>query len=346
LPSETKTGIKIPPGQLDDGGLTVTAGKGLDIDIDFNACTSVVMAGHSGKFILKPTLRAAELGTNPLIAGTVVVGTVSGTSVTVPGSSVRVPNAVVWLEQQSRSVTVQDSSTPDTVETFIGSNVTDAAGHFQFCPVAAGNYEIVADAASMPGIAASSNATVSTGISVSSSGGPNDLIIPVVAEADGPGTVAAVFTTANSDASTVDDITFTGLQRFVTAGNAVEALVPFFTVNGVASTTPAVTTTAPAPGDGCSVAPPGCRGKTHCACVSYTVPNSNLVVGSANSTGGGYTVGAPVTVSGALDGLASEQGSSNSLAVCSPSELATQHFDLLPAPALSSAGTIAFSGCD
>src|SRR5262249_7974882 len=144
LPSETKTGIKIPPGQLDDGGLTVTAGKGLDIDIDFNACTSVVMAGHSGKFILKPTLRAAELGTNPLIAGTVVVGTVSGTSVTVPGSSVRVPNAVVWLEQQSQSVTVQGSSTPDTVETFIGSNVTDAAGHFQFCPVAAGNYEIVA----------------------------------------------------------------------------------------------------------------------------------------------------------------------------------------------------------
>jgi hypothetical protein len=49
-------------------------------------------------------------------------------------------------------------------------------------------------------------------------------------------------------------------------------------------------------------------------------------------------------VSGALDGLASEEGSSNSLADCSPSELATQPFDLLPA--LSGAETVAFSGCD
>jgi hypothetical protein len=62
LPSETNTGIKIPPGQIAGGGLMIGVNQGVDIDIDFNACTSVVQAGHSGKFILKPTLRAAELG--------------------------------------------------------------------------------------------------------------------------------------------------------------------------------------------------------------------------------------------------------------------------------------------
>jgi hypothetical protein len=344
LPSEAKTGIKIPPGQLGGGGLTIAAGQGLDLDIDFNACTSVVKAGHSGKFILKPTLRAAELGTNPLIAGKVVAGTVSGTSVMVPAASPQpVANAVVWLEQQSRTVTVVGTATPDTVENFIGSTITDGAGHFEFCPVAAGDYELVADAAAMPASPFASNATVSTGINVSSSGGPNTLTIPLVAEANGLAITIGAFTTANQSAATVDDITFSSLQPFVLGGNTVQALVPFFTVNGAVITTPAVTTTAASPGNDCAAAPLGCAGKTHCACVSYTVPNSNLVVGAANSTGAGYTIAASAAVPGALDGIASEEGSSNAVPVCSPSELATQPFDLLSAPVPSDAGTLA---CD
>lgn len=347
LPSEANTGIKIPPGQLAGGALTIVAGKGLDLDIDFNACTSVVHAGHSGKFILKPTLRAGELGVNPLIAGEVVVGSVSGTSVIVPSTSPQaVPNAVVWLEQQSRTVAVQGSATTDTVENFIGSTVTDSSGHFEFCPVAAGSYEIVADAASLPGGAGSSNATVTTGIAVSSSGGPNNLTLPVVAEANGPGTVDGAFTTANSNSSTVDDITFTHLQQFVAGAQAIQALVPFFTVNGAASTTPAVTTTGPVPGTDCSITPAGCSGNTHCACVTYTAPNSNLVAGAASTTGNGYTIGTATSVASSLDGSASQEGSSNSVSVCSPSELATQPFTMLAAPSISDAGTLAFAGCD
>jgi len=343
LPSEAKTGIKIPPGQL-GGGLTVMAGKGLDIDIDFNACTSVVQAGHSGKFLLKPTLRAAELGTNPLIAGKVVVATVAGASVNVPASPQPVPNAVIWLEQQAASVAVQGGGS-DTVENFIGSTITDAGGKFEFCPVAAGSYELVVDAASMPG-AGSSNATVSTGIEVSSSGGPNNLTIPLVAEEAGPAAVVGAFNTANSDSATVDDITFAGLQPFVIGGGTVQAMVPFFTVNGDVSTTPAVTTTATAAASGCAVPPPGCSGSVHCACVTYTAPNSNLVVGAANSTGAGYTIGTASPVSGSLDAIASQQGSSNSVPVCSQSQLDTRPFALLPAPAISNAGALNFIGCD
>jgi hypothetical protein len=358
LPSEANTGIKIPPGQLASGGLTVSPGMGLDIDIDFNACTSVVQAGHSGKFLLKPTLRAAELGTNPLVAGTVVVGTASDGSVTVPASPQGVPNSVVWLEQQSTSVDVQGGST-DTVENFIGSTMTDLSGHFEFCPVAPGNYDIVTDAVALPSpgaaiSAASSNATVSTGISVSSSGGPNNLVIPLVAEAGGPGTVNAAFTTTNGSAGTADDITFTSLQQFKgSGGSSVQALVPFFSVNGAASTTPAVTTTGPAADTTCSVPPSGCSGPTptvDCACVTYTVPNSNLVSGAANSTGSGYTIGTSATVQGSLDAIATQQDHSSSALTCSPSQLDTPPFDLLaptpPPPPPSDAGTLAFGGCD
>lgn len=347
LPSEAKTGIKIPPGQLAGGGLTIAANQSVDIDLDFNACTSVVQAGHSGKFILKPTLRAAELGTNPLISGNVVVGTVSGTSVTVPLTSPQpVPGAVVWLEQQSTSVPVQGSSTSDTVENFIGGTITDSAGRFEFCPVAAGTYDVVVDAASMPGGAGSSNATVSTGVAVSSSGGPNNLTIPVVAEANGPGTVVGAFTTANTDTAAVDDITFASLQQFTVGGSPVQALVPFFTVNAGTTTTPAVTTTAAAPGTDCVAPPVGCSGTTHCACATYTVPNSNLVVGAANSTGAGYAIGAPVTVSGALDAIASKEGSATSVRECEPSQLDTEPFELVLSRLPSNAGTLNFTGCD
>jgi hypothetical protein len=344
LPSEARTGIKIPPGQLASGGLTVSPGMGVDIDIDFNACTSVVQAGHSGKFLLKPTLRAAELGTNPLIAGTVVIGAASDGSVTVPASPVGVPNAVVWLEQQSTSVDVQGGGT-DTVENFIGSTMTDSSGHFEFCPVAPGNYDIVTDAFAVPG-AGSSNATVSTGVGVSSSGGPNNLVIPVVAESGGPATVNAAFTTANSSAPG-DDITFTSLQQFTAGSGPVQALVPFFTVNGAASTTPAVTTTSSS-GTGCSVftKPATCTGSTNCACVTYTVPNSNLVSGTANSSGAGYTISSSTPVQGSLDAIATQQGSSGSALVCNPNQLDAPPFALLPFPGTSNAGTLAFDSCD
>jgi len=140
--------IKIPPGQLAQGGLTVSAGEAVDIDIDFNACTSVVERGNSGEYNLKPTLRAGELGTNPLISGTIVVGSINGSAVT-PNTSAPVPGANVWLEQQSSTVDVAGSSNTEQVENFVQSAQTDSSGKFEFCPVMAGSYEIVADAATI-----------------------------------------------------------------------------------------------------------------------------------------------------------------------------------------------------
>jgi hypothetical protein len=42
LSSEATTGIKIPPGQIANGGLTVAAGDTKELDIDFNTFVSIV----------------------------------------------------------------------------------------------------------------------------------------------------------------------------------------------------------------------------------------------------------------------------------------------------------------
>ena len=57
LSSEAQTGIKIPPGQIAGGAIRLTAGQAADINIDFDACRSIVLQGN-GAFRLKPTLHA------------------------------------------------------------------------------------------------------------------------------------------------------------------------------------------------------------------------------------------------------------------------------------------------
>src|SRR5262245_49062514 len=52
LSSEAQTGIKIPSGQIAGGQFTVAAGETKDLDIDFNACESIVAQGN-GQFRLK-----------------------------------------------------------------------------------------------------------------------------------------------------------------------------------------------------------------------------------------------------------------------------------------------------
>src|SRR5690242_1112783 len=63
LSSEDYTGLKIPPGQIVGGPLQVSAGQSIDLNIDFNACASIVQQGN-GVFRLKPTLTAGQVGAN------------------------------------------------------------------------------------------------------------------------------------------------------------------------------------------------------------------------------------------------------------------------------------------
>jgi Domain of unknown function (DUF4382) len=63
LSSPANTGLKIPPGQVVGGPITVAAGKDVDLNIDFNACASIIEQGN-GPFRLKPVLTAGQVSTN------------------------------------------------------------------------------------------------------------------------------------------------------------------------------------------------------------------------------------------------------------------------------------------
>jgi hypothetical protein len=61
LSSESKTGLKIPSGQIAGGAFTLAAGQTKDLNISFDSCGSIVLQGN-GLFRLKPVLHAGEAG--------------------------------------------------------------------------------------------------------------------------------------------------------------------------------------------------------------------------------------------------------------------------------------------
>src|SRR5205085_7224627 len=75
LSSQANTGLKIPPGQINGGGIMLVAGQAADINIDFDACRSIIQQGN-GSWRLKPTLHAGEVDlNNSALSGRIVDST-------------------------------------------------------------------------------------------------------------------------------------------------------------------------------------------------------------------------------------------------------------------------------
>lgn len=98
-------------------GLNALAGQTYGFLIDFNAAESIVSAGQSGQWLMKPVLVATALA---------MAGSVSGTVHNNAGTAVS--NAEVLAEQ---------NGTP------VNSGVTDASGNFQINALPAGSYTLV-----------------------------------------------------------------------------------------------------------------------------------------------------------------------------------------------------------
>src|SRR5512146_2922524 len=177
LSSEAQTGIKIPSGQIAGGQFTVAAGQTKDLNIDFNACASIVVLGN-GQFRLKPVLHAGEVSlTSSSISGTVVD---SATGKPIVGG-----NTVVALEQK-------DSNSVDRV---IMETVTASNGSFVFCPVPTGTYDVVVTA--IDGAGTAYGATVITGVQPGNSLGN----VPIAAAAL-PASIAGQVTSSTGSAAT------------------------------------------------------------------------------------------------------------------------------------------------
>jgi hypothetical protein len=274
LSSESKTGIKIPSGQIAGGQFTVAAGENKDLNIDFNACASIVSQGN-GQFRLKPVLHAGEVSTTSAsISGTVMDGT---TKQPIVGG-----NTVVALEQK-------DANGVDRVimETLAGAN-----GAFVFCPVPAGMYDIVVTA--INGAGTDYAATVITGVQPGNSLGN----VPLTAAA-APAVISGQITTSNGSAGTVADLAVSALQQITENGGNVMITTPLPLI-------PAATdTVSTAPGAACP---------TNTDCVNYalSVPGANPSVGAFITTGNqtpappttglvNYTVDANAFSAGASD---------------------------------------------
>jgi uncharacterized protein DUF4382 len=150
LSSQANTGLKIPPGQIVGGPITVSAGRDVDLNIDFNACASIIEQG-SGPFRLKPALTAGQVSTNNTgISGQVV------DQITLQPITFGTNGAVlVALEQQA-----QDSSGTDVI---FEETVGDSNGNFNFCPLPSGaTFDVVAVAINGAGVAY--NVTVAVGV--------------------------------------------------------------------------------------------------------------------------------------------------------------------------------------
>lgn len=285
LSGESKTGIKIPSGQIAGGEFVVAAGEVKDLDIDFNACASIVVQGN-GQYRLKPVLHAGEVST----AGASIMGTVVDS---VTGARIVGGNTVVALEQK-------DGSGVDRV---IMARVTDSNGNFVFCPVPAGMYDLVAAAINGAGTAYA--ATVITGVQPGNALG-NVPVTPALL----PASIAGQITTSTGSVGTSADLSLSALQQITVGGTTVMITTP------LAQQSAAIATLT-------TVAGPGCPANTDCVDYTLALPAANPSVGTFMA-GGNQTPAPPPggTVSYSLDVNAFVPGSGGT-ADCSPSNLQT-----------------------
>lgn len=287
LSSEAQTGIKIPSGQIAGGQFTIAAGQTKDLNIDFNACASIV-AMPGGQFRLKPVLHAGEVSlTSVSINGTAID---SVTLKPIVGGA-----AVAALEQKDQSTGVDRV----IMETLVGSN-----GAFVFCPVPAGTYDVVISAIDGSGKAYA--ATVITGVQPGNALGN----VPLTAAAL-PATINGQVTSSTGTAGIVGDLTVSALQPITVNSSNVLITVPLPQFPAATATLTTAAGTCP----------------TNTDCVSYTlsVPAANPSIGAFVTTGN-QTPAPPAagTVNYTMDALAFvASGPLAGSADCNPSHLQT-----------------------
>ena len=289
--SESQTGIKISSGQLAGGQFTIAAGQTKDLNIDFDACASIVTEGH-GRYRLKPVLHAGEVGlTSTSINGVVLDG---ATSQPINGGV-----TIVALEQRDNS----------GVDRVVMETLADASGGFVFCPVPAGTYDIVVTAINGAGTAYA--ATVIWGVQPGNALGN----VPIVAEtgtSTAPASITGVVTTTTGTAATSADVILSALQPVSINGSNVLVTVPL----AQQSTATATVTTA---------ASDTCPPNTDCASYTVAVPALNPSVGAFSTSGNQQpSPPTPGPVAYTIDGQAIVPNSPGT-PDCSPSDVQTSN---------------------
>jgi Domain of unknown function (DUF4382) len=290
LSSESKTGIKIPSGQIAGGQFLIAGGQAKDLNIDFDVCASIVTEGN-GKFRLKPVLHAGEVSTTTASINGKLVDKATGQPI-VGGK------AIVALEQASGGI-----------DRVVMQTTPDASGSFVFCPVPIGTYDVVAVAVSGAGVSYAANIT--TGVSPGNALG-NVPMNAVTGANRSEGSIVGMITTTNMGAATTADITLSALQSV----GGVQVTIP------LAQQSSATATLSTAPGA-------ACPGNTDCASYTLDLPGVNPTVGAFSSNGTSYTAGAAGAASYVVDAQAFVPGSGGT-PDCSPSDITSSAQSVSP----------------
>jgi len=314
LSSEAQTGIKIPSGQLASGGFTVKPGDTKDLNIDFNACASIVRQAN-GQFRLKPVLHAGEVNlTSQSINGTVLD---NATAQPIAG------HVVVALEQQ-------DTTGTDRV---IMETTANNLGQFVFCPVPTGSYDIVVAAVNDQGAAYA--ATVTSGVQPGNALG-NVLMFAESGTSTAPATLKGTLTTTTGSAPVAADVVMSALQSVKIGTADVRVTIPLALQN---STTMTVTT-----------ATGQCAANTDCVDYSMALPAANATVTAFSSTGTTYAANTSTPVNYTIEGAAFESPA-NETPDCTQPVLSANTLSDGTSPLAVTAGntftaqTLAFTGC-
>jgi len=310
LSSESKTGIKIPSGQIAGGGFNIAAGQTKDLDIDFNTCVSIVQQGN-GQYRLKPVLHAGEVSTTASSINGTVVDNATGKPIA--------GEVTVALEQK-------DAAGIDRV---FMSTMTDASGHFVFCPLPQGTYDVVIVGQNTSGVVYSPS--VITGVATGSALSTVALYaLPVVST--GPATLQGQVTSqngANPAAATGIDVQLSALEAVSSTLTVTVPLVPNATQSSVVAALSTTSNTA-------------CPTNTDCANYSLDLSAGAPFVG-AFAAGGTTLTQSTLPASYTVDGIAFVPLSGGTLD-CSPNEMKATA--VTPAPgAPMPVSTLAFAGC-
>jgi hypothetical protein len=328
LSSQANTGLKIPPGQIVGGPIQVVAGQSVDLNIDFNACASILQEGN-GQYRLKPTLTAGQISPNN-----------SGISGQVVDSVTKAPIAGTVLV----AAEMPDSTGVDRI---IMQASTDANGNFRFCPLPTGPFDIVVVAVGPNNLPYNPTAVVNV------PNGTNLSTIPLVAEvgASSPAILQGFVTAATATGGAAVDVSLAALQSvsFGTTMTVTRQLnIPLETIAATA-TSPAVTSTGLVSISTNVNCPTGSPASADCAAYTLVVPASNPSIGVFSSSGFAYTAPATTAVSFAVDANAAKP-MSGGIPDCMPTEqimlkdINNQSLEVT-ASTTTNVARIDFSGC-
>lgn len=325
LSSQANTGLKIPPGQIVGGPISVAAGQDVDLNIDFNTCASIIQEGN-GSYRLKPVLTAEQVSTNNTgISGQVVDAT---TKAPIVGGT-----TIVALEKP-------DSTGTDVI---MEEADADSSGNFNFCPLPAGStFDVVVVAINGAGVAY--NATVAVGVPGGTSLGTIPLN-PETGTATGPATFQGFVTATTGTAPATIDALVSAIQTITPSGGSpLPVTIPAEGASVTSLSVDSSTSTS------CPTTPP-----MHTNCAQYTVivPASNPSVGIFSSSGP-ISYSTPVPASSGVpysiraDAFAPMMGGTTD---CVPSTIivtqdsSTNPLKALPSPPDITPMEIDFKGC-